>query len=105
MILWLISWPYVKVWDFYCINSITYGVLSSHDLCCIKSRVYTMWCMDIHGQQVLHVSFRDYLPLEWFTLAYDYMTQGNTYYHRFGNDLMSMIWLINENTHGPCRDI
>ena len=88
-----------------CIKSGTYGVLISHDLCCIKSQGYTMWCMASHGQQVIQVSFRDYLPLEWFTLACDSMTWGNTYDHRFRTTLMSKIWYrINENTYGPCME-
>ena len=47
--------------------------------------------MASHGQQVLQVSFRDWLPLELFTLAYDYIAWGNTYDHRFRTILMSMI--------------
>ena len=93
-IVWLRSWPYIKVWDLCCIKSWNYGVLSSHDLCCINSQGYTMWCLASHGQ-----------PLEWFTLACDYMTWGNTYDHRFRKNLMSMIWYrINENSFGPCKE-
>ena len=95
----------IKVRDLCSIKSRTYVVLSSHELCFIKSRGYTMQCITSHGQQLLQVSFRDYLPLEWFTLQCDYMTQGNTYDHRFERILMGMIWYkINKNTYEPCKE-
>ena len=43
--------------------------------------IYVVICLEeilcdvgSHRQQAIQVSFRDELPLEWFTLAHDYMT-------------------------------
>ena len=75
--------------------------------------IYVVICLEdilcdvaSHGQQAIQVSFRNELPLEWFTLACHYMTSGNTYDHKFKTILMSMIWYrINENAlYGPCRE-